>query len=65
MKSKLQLMLDQRAKTYETYAENEKDKFTKGFFEGKAEQARQTIKAIGFINFCLFDEAADALNGDN
>lgn len=65
MKNQIQTMLEQRARTYEAYAEAEKDKFTKGFFEGKAEQARQTIDAIDCTIAGDTQGAVDALNGDS
>lgn len=64
MKSKLGIMLDQRARTFEKEAEIATNKFNKGFFEGKAEQARQTINAIEYITSGDMQKAVDALNGD-
>ncbi len=64
MKNKLAMMLDQRARTYEAEAELATNQFNKGFFEGKAEQARQTIAAIDYVIKGDVESAVDALNGN-
>jgi len=58
------IMLDQRARTYDEEARLASDKFNKGFFEGKAEQARQAIVAIQCLANNDTEGAVDALNGN-
>jgi len=49
------------AENYEKEAENQRDKFNKGYFEGKAEMARLIISCLGVGDESLI---VDILNGD-
>ena len=64
MCNKLQDLLICKAKHYEAESEATNDKFNRGFFEGKAEQARQTEEAIMHMTEGNVQLAIDALNGD-
>jgi len=64
MRSKLEILLEQKAVEYEKEAEATTDKFNKGFFEGKAEQARLTVDALQQVLTGNPQDILDALNGD-
>ena len=64
MKSTLEILLEKKAAEFEREAAAQKDKFNKGFFEGKAEQARQTIAALRNSLTGSPQDMIDALNGD-
>ena len=49
------------AKRYDKEAELQKDKFNKGYFEGKAEMARIAMSCLGVSDEALI---VDIINGD-
>lgn len=49
------------AEKYEKEAEAQKDKFNKGYFEGKAEMARLAVSCLGTSDESLI---VDIINGD-
>lgn len=64
MKSKLEILLEQKAKEYEREAKHASTQFNKGYFEGKEEQALLTIAALRKSLTGTPQDMLDALNGD-
>jgi len=64
MKSKLEALLEQKAVEFEKEANLALSGFNKGYFEGKAEQARLTITALQQTLTGNPQDILDALNGD-
>jgi hypothetical protein len=62
MKSTLEILLEKKAAEFEIEAAAQKDKFNKGFFYGKAEQAQQTIAALRNSLTRNHQDMIDALN---
>lgn len=60
----LKSMLIQRAATFEAEEKVADDRFSRGFYDGKGEQARQTLEAIRALEAGSVQAAVDALNGD-
>lgn len=60
----LKSMLKQRIATFEAEEKAADDRFSRGFFDGKGEQARQTLEAIRALEAGTVQGAVDAFSGD-